>query len=1068
MITRKLKNLYLILLCFAVPLMAQSVTVTVGDATVDGYTSDIEVPVILTNPNDAVAGIQFDMEVAPGNVISLTSIDAVGDASGFSASFNELSDDVYRVVLYNAGSTVISANADTVMTLHFDGSSVVSSQVDLLVSGLIVSDSAGGTISSSSGNGSITIGYVVSLDLSDGQGDINETVSVTVDMNNGGVVGGVQFDLFDTPDYVTISNITTTTRTDGFTVTTSDIGSGTRVLVYDAAGSDISAGTGPILNVDFTIHSNAYAGDVAVFFSEVVVSDDIGGVYWIADLDTGFVTVFPGYMEEPHNLIAISGLDGEIPLSWDSPVGPIPPTVPFTIEILTDGWPTETSWDLVHVDADTVVGSITAGELTSTNTLYTWDFELASGGYIFTIYDTFGDGICCGYGEGYYSLILDGNEIASGGEFGASESVTFNTSDGRYNIVQYNYVAQLQSEKEIDTYITREDFTINTPIFIERGLFETPYLNDVNIDARESERDVPVSGYNLYRSTDGATYDMIASVGSDELTYTDDDVINGLLHYYYVTTDYSPDGTESGPSNIADATPVEWVELSISSGAALSGTIDTLELFINNESEISQFFFEIEDTPDYLEAQSFEIFETDRTSGWYLSNEEVGGKMQIVGSSVLTGANPIPAGDGAVCKVIVMAVSQDPTVCDLMYTTSTNVKDANGNDMNWTADDATFDVSVETQFLVMPSAYGEPGDEITIPLLFKNTQDVYLIQVYLTDVPNYVSGVYVTPTAYVDFITWNVSGINSGNEFQILLFDNPPFNNPIPAGTGHIADINFSINSNAPSGEYVELSMGEVLVLDQNNNPIHTEYYESSIYVGTPEAIYSIGEINQASQTITIELENTIPFNILELDLADVPDGIEVTSVNTTGRFNGLIDGQSGEKDNGMGYILAYDLANGISVGTGPILEISYNVLMDTGLYGDVLAWLSNVNSTYSNGNAILSIGTGFAVLDANLSVENDLEIPNTFALHPAFPNPFNPMTNIRYDLSEAGFVDLRVYDLAGREVRTLAKGFDQAGEKSVVWNAKDNHGRSVSAGVYIYRLETAGQVQSQKMILLK
>jgi hypothetical protein len=773
-------------------------------------------------------------------------------------------------------------------------------------------------------------------------------------------------------------------------------------------------------------------------------------------------------MEEPHNLIAISGLDGEVPLSWDPPVGPIPPTVPFTIEILTDNYPGETSWDLVHVDADTVVGSITTGELADQMTLYTWDFELASGGYIFTIYDTFGDGICCAYGEGYYSLKLDGNEIASGGEFGASESFTFNTSDGRYNIVQYNYVAQLQSEKEIDTYITREDFTINTPIFIERGLFETPYLNDVNIDARESERDIPVTGYNLYRSTDGATYDMIASVGSDELTYTDDDVINGLLHYYYVTADYSPDGTESGPSNIADATPVEWVELSISSGAALSGTIDTLELFINNESEISQFFFEIEDTPDYLEAQSFEIFETDRTSGWYLSNEEVGGKMQIVGSSVLTGANPIPAGDGAVCKVIVMAVSQDPTVCDLMYTTSTNVKDANGNDMNWTADDATFDVSVETQFLVMPSAYGEPGDEITIPLLFKNTQDVYLIQVYLTDVPNYVSGVTVTPTAYVDFITWNVSGINSGNEFQILLFDNPPFNNPIPAGTGHIADINFSINSNAPSGEYVELSMGEVLVLDQNNNPIHTEYYESSIYVGTPEAIYSIGEINQASQTITIELENTIPFNILELDLADVPDGIEVTSVNTTGRFNGLIDGQSGEKDNGMGYILAYDLANGISVGTGPILEISYNVLMDTGLYGDVLAWLSNVNSTYSNGNAILSIGTGFAVLDANLSVENDLEIPNTFALHPAFPNPFNPMTNIRYDLSEAGFVDLRVYDLAGREVRTLAKGFDQAGEKSVVWNAKDNHGRSVSAGVYIYRLETAGQVQSQKMILLK
>ena len=1056
------------MLCCTAPILAQSVSVSIGDATVDGYTSDIEVPVILTNPNDAVAGIQFDMEVAPGNVIFLSSIDAVGEATGFSTDFNTLSDDVYRVILFNAGSnSVISANADTVMTLHFDGSSVVSSQIDLLVSGLIVSDSSGGTISSSSGNGSITIGYVVSLDLSDGQGDVDETVSVTVDMDNGGTVGGVQFDLFDTPDYVTVSNISTTDRTTGFTVTTTEIGSGTRVLVYDDTGSNISAGTGPILNVDFSIHSNAYGGDVSVFFSEVVVSDDIGGVYWIAALDTGVVTVFPGYMEEPHNLIAISGLDGEVPLSWDPPVGPIPPTVPFTIEILTDDWPTETSWDLVHVDADTVVGSIIAGDLTSTGTLYTWDFELASGGYMFTIYDTYGDGICCAYGEGYYSLILNGNEIASGGEFAASESVTFNTNDGRYNIVQYNYVTQLQSEKEINTHITRKDFTMNTPIFLERGLFETSYLNDVNINVRENERNVPVTGYNLYRSTDGVTYDMIASVGSDELTYTDDDVINGLLHYYYVTADYSPDGTESGPSNIADATPVEWVELSMSNGAALSGTIDTLELFINSDSEISSFYFVIEDEPDYLIAQFGEIIETDRTSGWYLDVNEVGGNLVVTGSSILTSANPMPPGDGAVCKVLVMAVSQDPTICDLIFTTSTEVKDANENEMNWTADNATFDVSVETQFLVMPSAYGNPGDLITIPLLINNTQEVYGIQVFLIDAPDYISGIAVAPTSYHDFSNWIVQGNNVGNEFRILLFDNS-FSNPLTSGTGHIADISLYVDPNATIGMTVEIAMEEVIVVDENNIPMHTELFESKVYVGTPDAIYTVGSVDESAHTITIELENTAPVYVVELDLGDAPDGIEITNVASAGRFNGSVDGQSGETDEGLGYILAYDLANGIAVGSGEILELSYNIKSNTGLTGDVISWLNEVNSADSDLNSIPSIGSGFAILDANLSVEDDLEIPNTFALHPAFPNPFNPITHIRYDLPEAGFVDLRVYDLAGREVRTLARGFDHAGEKSVVWNAKDNHGRSVSAGVYIYRLETAGQFESQKMILLK
>ena len=171
-------------------------TVTVGDATVDGYTSDIEVPVILTNPNDEVAGIQFDMELSPGGVVSLSSVDAVGGATGFSIDYNTVSDDVYRIVLYNAASnSAISTNADTIMTLHFDGSTVVSSQIDLLVSGLIVSDTSGGTISSASNDGSITIGHVVSMSLTSGQGDINETVSLTVDMDNGGVVGGVQFDL---------------------------------------------------------------------------------------------------------------------------------------------------------------------------------------------------------------------------------------------------------------------------------------------------------------------------------------------------------------------------------------------------------------------------------------------------------------------------------------------------------------------------------------------------------------------------------------------------------------------------------------------------------------------------------------------------------------------------------------------------------------------------------------------------------------------------------------------------------------------------------------------------------
>ncbi|NHZ86680.1 MAG: T9SS type A sorting domain-containing protein, partial [Planctomycetia bacterium] len=265
-----------------------------------------------------------------------------------------------------------------------------------------------------------------------------------------------------------------------------------------------------------------------------------------------------------------------------------------------------------------------------------------------------------------------------------------------------------------------------------------------------------------------------------------------------------------------------------------------------------------------------------------------------------------------------------------------------------------------------------------------------------------------------------------------------------------------------------QLFMEEVVVVDQNNIPMHTELFESNVYIGTPDAIYSIGDVNESSRTITIDLENTAPVYVTELDLADVPDGIQITNVAPTGRFNGSVDGQSGETEDGIGYILAYDLANGIAVGSGPILEISYDIRMDTGLFGDVITWLSSVSSADANLNAIPSSGGGFAILDANLNVETDILTPIKFSLHPAFPNPFNPTTNIRYDLPHASYVVLRVFDLAGREIRTLARGFDLSGSKSVVWDGRDNHGRNVSAGVYIYRLEASGLVESQKMVLLK
>ena len=99
----------------------------------------------------------------------------------------------------------------------------------------------------------------------------------------------------------------------------------------------------------------------------------------------------------------------------------------------------------------------------------------------------------------------------------------------------------------------------------------------------------------------------------------------------------------------------------------------------------------------------------------------------------------------------------------------------------------------------------------------------------------------------------------------------------------------------------------------------------------------------------------------------------------------------------------------------------------------------------------------------------NEPAIPQTFALYPNVPNPFNPTTVIRYDVpAGGGAVTLRIYNVSGALIRTLADGQQTAGQKTATWNGKDNQGRSVASGVYFYRLQAPGFTMTRKMVLVQ
>ena len=84
------------------------------------------------------------------------------------------------------------------------------------------------------------------------------------------------------------------------------------------------------------------------------------------------------------------------------------------------------------------------------------------------------------------------------------------------------------------------------------------------------------------------------------------------------------------------------------------------------------------------------------------------------------------------------------------------------------------------------------------------------------------------------------------------------------------------------------------------------------------------------------------------------------------------------------------------------------------------------------------------------------------------YPNPFNPATSIQFVLDRARFVELSIYNPAGRLVRTLVRGQLAPGTYVEEWDGRDSNGRGVSTGIYFYQLKTGQETLTRKMILLK
>jgi len=103
-----------------------------------------------------------------------------------------------------------------------------------------------------------------------------------------------------------------------------------------------------------------------------------------------------------------------------------------------------------------------------------------------------------------------------------------------------------------------------------------------------------------------------------------------------------------------------------------------------------------------------------------------------------------------------------------------------------------------------------------------------------------------------------------------------------------------------------------------------------------------------------------------------------------------------------------------------------------------------------------------------DIEFAEDVTVIRSPRLYRNYPNPFNPVTTISFELQKQMDVKLIVYNAVGQKVRTLLNGKQNSGGHKVLWNGTNDHGQIVSSGIYFYRLTTENYDKVMKMVLLK
>tara|TARA_Y100001936_G_C15872339_1_gene558357 strand:- start:39 stop:818 length:780 start_codon:yes stop_codon:yes gene_type:complete len=239
----------------------------------------------------------------------------------------------------------------------------------------------------------------------------------------------------------------------------------------------------------------------------------------------------------------------------------------------------------------------------------------------------------------------------------------------------------------------------------------------------------------------------------------------------------------------------------------------------------------------------------------------------------------------------------------------------------------------------------------------------------------------------------------------------------------------------------------EVIVIDENELSDTTDFIVTVLPVNDPPEEFDL--IYPAlTDTLPIGVETDEAYTFYWQVSEDVDSEVSYTTTVTFEYFGNVFT-RTYESNDSLVSIPGYEWSE---------LMTNFNIQRVTMEYyvtaSDTQYMVESESGEFVFENTVLSIDRGLT--------------PLSYKLHQNYPNPFNPVTTLRYDLPESSDITITIYDVMGSKVKLLLNKLEDPGYHSVIWDATNTMNQPVSAGVYLYSIETGNFRQTKKMILLK